>query len=153
MATNSYEPREWNYGQDITPDSLNHMEQGIKANSDAINTINNNLEQAQLLENGSMIRYLSYPKVFSSFGNASVNEVTLELPKGNYLIMIGEYGSGAFGVINALGTLGNSILSKIAGQDIIWNCLSVNNTTLTLNKESFTACYIAAILLAPIAPN
>ena len=39
----SYEPKTWKYGDEFTPDSMNHIEQGIKANADAIETVNSNL--------------------------------------------------------------------------------------------------------------
>jgi hypothetical protein len=38
-----YEPKTWKYGDEFTPDSMNHIEQGIKTNADAIKEANNNL--------------------------------------------------------------------------------------------------------------
>lgn len=39
-----YEPKTWKYGDEFTPDSMNHIEQGIKTNADAIKEANNNLQ-------------------------------------------------------------------------------------------------------------
>lgn len=42
MAIN-YNEHTWNYGEEFTPDKLNNIEKGLKANADAINEVNNNL--------------------------------------------------------------------------------------------------------------
>ena len=38
-----YTEHTWGYGEEFTPDKLNNMEHGIKAASDAVNEVNNNL--------------------------------------------------------------------------------------------------------------
>lgn len=38
-----YNQHTWGYGEEFTPDKLNNIEGGIKANADAINEVNNNL--------------------------------------------------------------------------------------------------------------
>lgn len=47
MAIN-YNKHNWAYGEEITPDKLNNVENGIKTNADAINEINNNLNISSL---------------------------------------------------------------------------------------------------------
>ena len=41
-----YNQHTWGYGEEFTPDKLNNMEHGIKAASDAVNEVNNNLTDA-----------------------------------------------------------------------------------------------------------
>ena len=41
-----YTEHTWGYGEEFTPDKLNNMEHGIKAASDAVNEVNNNLIDA-----------------------------------------------------------------------------------------------------------
>ena len=38
-----YNQHTWGYGEELTPDKLNNIEGGVKANADAINEVNNNL--------------------------------------------------------------------------------------------------------------
>jgi hypothetical protein len=38
-----YNKHNWAYGEEITPDKLNNVENGVKTNADAINEVNNNL--------------------------------------------------------------------------------------------------------------
>ena len=38
-----YNQHTWGYGEELTPDRLNNIEGGVKANADAINEVNNNL--------------------------------------------------------------------------------------------------------------
>lgn len=38
-----YNQHTWGYGEELTPDKLNNIESGVKANADAINEANNNL--------------------------------------------------------------------------------------------------------------
>nr|DAF80319.1 MAG TPA: hypothetical protein [Bacteriophage sp.] len=38
-----YNEHNWAYGEEITPDKLNNVENGVKTNADAINEVNNNL--------------------------------------------------------------------------------------------------------------
>lgn len=38
-----YTEHTWGYGEEFTPDKMNNMEHGIKAASDAVNEVNNNL--------------------------------------------------------------------------------------------------------------
>lgn len=47
MAIN-YNKHNWAYGEEITPDKLNNVENGIKTNADAINEVNNNLNISSL---------------------------------------------------------------------------------------------------------
>lgn len=44
MAIN-YNKHNWAYGEEITPDKLNNVENGVKTNADAINEVNNNLQR------------------------------------------------------------------------------------------------------------
>lgn len=43
-----YNQHTWGYGEELTPDKLNNIEGGVKANADAINEVNNNLADALL---------------------------------------------------------------------------------------------------------
>lgn len=49
MAIN-YNKHNWAYGEEITPDKLNNIEGGVKANTDAINEVNNNLARSRLAQ-------------------------------------------------------------------------------------------------------
>lgn len=49
MAIN-YNKHNWAYGEEITPDKLNNVENGIKTNADAINEVNNNLARSRLAQ-------------------------------------------------------------------------------------------------------
>lgn len=40
-----YNQHTWGYGEELTPDRLNNIEGGVKANADAINEVNNNLAE------------------------------------------------------------------------------------------------------------
>lgn len=43
-----YNQHTWGYGEELTPDKLNNIEGGVKANADAINEVNNNLNISSL---------------------------------------------------------------------------------------------------------
>lgn len=43
-----YNQHTWGYGEELTPDKLNNIEGGVKANADAINEVNNNLPRKLL---------------------------------------------------------------------------------------------------------
>lgn len=43
-----YNQHTWGYGEELTPDKFNNIEGGVKANADAINEVNNNLNISSL---------------------------------------------------------------------------------------------------------
>lgn len=45
-----YNQHTWGYGEELTPDRLNNIEGGVKANADAINEVNNNLARSRLAQ-------------------------------------------------------------------------------------------------------
>lgn len=45
-----YNKHNWAYGEEITPDKLNNVENGVKTNADAINEVNNNLARSRLAQ-------------------------------------------------------------------------------------------------------
>lgn len=45
-----YNEHNWAYGEEITPDKLNNVENGVKTNADAINEVNNNLARSRLAQ-------------------------------------------------------------------------------------------------------
>ena len=103
MAIN-YNKHSWAYGEEFTPDKLNNIENGIAANTSAINTINSNLANV---------------KINSSIASKSVAKETdtlitqLTLTPGTYLIISTLQTNIADG-----GAYIQSKISKISGNNI-----------------------------------
>nr|DAG65870.1 MAG TPA: hypothetical protein [Bacteriophage sp.] len=55
-----YNKHNWAYGEEFTPDKLNNIEGGIKANADAINEANNNLPRKLLWSGNAKAESLIY---------------------------------------------------------------------------------------------
>ena len=45
-----YNQHTWGYGEEVTPDKFNNIEGGVKANADAINEVNNNLNDIKIAD-------------------------------------------------------------------------------------------------------
>jgi hypothetical protein len=55
-----YNQHTWGYGEEFTPDKLNNIEGGVKANADAINEINNNVPRKLLWSGNAKAESLIY---------------------------------------------------------------------------------------------
>ena len=55
-----YNQHTWGYGEELTPDKLNNIEGGVKANADAINEVNNNLPRKLLWSGNAKAESLIY---------------------------------------------------------------------------------------------
>lgn len=58
--TVEYNQHTWGYGEELTPDKLNNIEGGVKANADAINEANNNLNRKLLWSGNAKTESLIY---------------------------------------------------------------------------------------------
>lgn len=85
MAIN-YNKHNWAYGEEITPDKLNNVENGIKTNADAINEVNNNLNKI------ANVQKSVYNKVETiNVTNNSAILQTINLTAGKWLLFGNAY--------------------------------------------------------------
>ena len=84
MAIN-YNEHTWSYGEEFTPDKLNNIEKGVKANADAINEANNNLTWTSLTPSDGVSGYAGVD-ISSVYSKAKEIHVIAQAKVGNSII-------------------------------------------------------------------